>query len=56
MSVREQLVALAKLGRIDASTHEFDQELKEIPKEVDQLRESVSLCCPNANAQPGCIQ
>lgn len=43
MSVREQLVALAKLGRIDASTHEFDQELKEIPKEVDQLRESVSL-------------
>ena len=43
MSVREQLVALAKLGRIDASTHDFDQELKEIPKEVDQLRESVSL-------------
>ncbi len=43
MSVREQLVALAKLGRIDASTHEFDQELKEIPKEVDQLRESVAL-------------
>jgi predicted nucleic acid-binding Zn-ribbon protein len=43
VSVREQLVALAKLGRIDASTHEFDQELKEIPKEVDQLRESVSL-------------
>jgi predicted nucleic acid-binding Zn-ribbon protein len=43
VSVREQLVALAKLGRIDASTHEFDQELKEIPKEVGQLRESVAL-------------
>jgi predicted nucleic acid-binding Zn-ribbon protein len=43
VSVREQLVALAKLGRIDASTREFDQELKEIPKEVDQLRESVAL-------------
>jgi len=43
VSVREQMVALAKLGRIDASTHELDRELKEIPKEVDQLRESVSL-------------
>lgn len=43
MSVREQLVALAKLGRIDASTHEFDKELREIPKEVDQLKESVAL-------------
>ena len=43
MSVREQLVALAKLGRIDASTHEFDQELREIPKEVDQLLDSVAL-------------
>ncbi|HEY6880080.1 MAG TPA: C4-type zinc ribbon domain-containing protein [Polyangiales bacterium] len=43
MSVREQLVALAKLGRIDASTFELDRELKEIPKEVDQLRESVAL-------------
>lgn len=43
MSIREQLVALAKLGRIDASTFELDRELKEIPREVDQLRESVSL-------------
>ena len=43
MSVREQLVALAKLGRIDASTQELDQELKAIPKEVDELRESVGL-------------
>ncbi len=43
MSVREQMVALAKLGRIDASTHELDRELKEIPKEVDSLREAVSL-------------
>ena len=43
MSVREQLVALAKLGRIDASTQELDRELKEIPKEVTQLRESVAL-------------
>ncbi|MDB4989375.1 MAG: hypothetical protein JWN04_4553, partial [Myxococcaceae bacterium] len=34
---------LAKLGRIDASTHELDRELRDIPKEVDQLRESVSL-------------
>lgn len=43
MSVREQMVALAKLGRIDASTHELDRELREIPKEVEQLRESVAL-------------
>lgn len=43
MSVREQLVALAKLGRIDSSTFELDRELREIPKEVDQLRESVAL-------------
>lgn len=43
MGVREQLVALAKLGRIDASTQDLDRELKEIPKEVDALRESVSL-------------
>jgi len=43
VSVREQLVALAKLGRIDASTQELDKELKEIPKEVGQLRESVAL-------------
>lgn len=43
MSVREQMVALAKLGRIDASTHDLDRELREIPKEVDELRESVSL-------------
>lgn len=43
MSVREQLVALAKLGRIDASTHEFDKELREIPKEVEGLKESVAL-------------
>lgn len=43
MSVREQLVALAKLGRVDASTHELDRELREIPKEVDGLRESVSV-------------
>jgi predicted nucleic acid-binding Zn-ribbon protein len=43
VSVREQLVALAKLGRIDASTHELDKELREIPKEVDELREAVAL-------------
>jgi uncharacterized protein len=43
VGVREQLVALAKLGRIDASTQDLDRELKEIPKEVDALRESVAL-------------
>lgn len=43
MSVREQLVALAKLGRIDASTQELDKELKSIPTEVEALRQSVSL-------------
>lgn len=43
MSVREQLVALAKLGRIDASTQQLDRELKELPREIDQLRESVAL-------------
>lgn len=43
MSVREQLVALAKLGRIDASTQELDKELNEIPKEVNSLRESVAV-------------
>jgi predicted nucleic acid-binding Zn-ribbon protein len=43
VSIREQLVALAKLGRIDASTQDLDRELKEIPQEVGQLRESVSL-------------
>jgi predicted nucleic acid-binding Zn-ribbon protein len=43
VGVREQLVALAKLGRIDASTQELDRELIQIPKEVDSLRESVSL-------------
>jgi predicted nucleic acid-binding Zn-ribbon protein len=43
VGVREQLVALAKLGRIDASTQDVDRELAEIPKEVDSLRESVSL-------------
>jgi uncharacterized protein len=41
--VREQLVALAKLGKIDASTQDLDRELKEIPREVDALRESVAL-------------
>jgi predicted nucleic acid-binding Zn-ribbon protein len=43
VGVREQLVALAKLGRIDASTQDVDRELQEIPKEVNSLRESVSL-------------
>lgn len=43
MSAREQLVALAKLGRIDASTQELDRELKDIPREVEALRESVAL-------------
>lgn len=43
MSVREQLVALAKLGRVDASTQDLDRELREIPKEVDGLRESVAV-------------
>jgi uncharacterized protein len=43
VGVREQLVALAKLGRIDASTQELDRELTQIPKEVDSLRESVAL-------------
>jgi predicted nucleic acid-binding Zn-ribbon protein len=43
VGVREQLVALAKLGRIDASTQDVDRELAEIPKEVDSLRESVAL-------------
>jgi predicted nucleic acid-binding Zn-ribbon protein len=43
VSVREQLVALAKVGRIDASTTDLDRELKEIPKELRTLQESVSL-------------
>lgn len=43
MSVREQLVALAKLGRIDASTHELDKELLETPRDADELREAVAL-------------
>lgn len=43
MSIREQLVALAKLGRIDASTQELDRELREIPREVQRLKESVAL-------------
>jgi len=43
VGVREQLVALAKLGRIDASTQDVDRELAEIPKEVNLLRESVAL-------------
>jgi uncharacterized protein len=38
VGVREQLVALAKLA-----TQDLDKELKEIPKEVDSLRESVAL-------------
>jgi len=41
--VREQLVALAKLGRIDASTRDLDAQLKAVPAEVDELRENVSL-------------
>ena len=41
--MREQLIALAKLGRIDASTQELDRKLREIPKEVDDLRQNVSL-------------
>lgn len=41
--MREQLIALAKLGRIDASTQELDRQLRDIPKEVDDLRENVSL-------------
>jgi predicted nucleic acid-binding Zn-ribbon protein len=43
VGVREQLVALAKLGRIDASTQELDKELKDIPNEVAELRQSVVL-------------
>lgn len=43
MSAREQLVALAKVGRIDASTQQLDRELKEIPREVEELRESVAV-------------
>jgi predicted nucleic acid-binding Zn-ribbon protein len=42
VSVREQLVALAKLGRIDASTQQLDRELKDLPREVEQLRGSVA--------------
>ena len=41
--MRQQMVALAKLGRIDASTQELDKELREIPREVDSLRESVAV-------------
>jgi predicted nucleic acid-binding Zn-ribbon protein len=43
VSIREQLVALAKVGRMDASTQELDKELKDIPREVESLRESVAL-------------
>jgi predicted nucleic acid-binding Zn-ribbon protein len=43
VGVREQLVALAKLGRIDASTQELDKELRDIPNEVAELRQSVVL-------------
>jgi predicted nucleic acid-binding Zn-ribbon protein len=43
VGVREQLVALAKVGRIDASTQELDKELKDIPNEVNELRQSVAL-------------
>jgi len=41
--VREQLVALAKLGRIDASTRDLDERLRSIPAEVDELRENVTI-------------
>jgi uncharacterized protein len=43
VSIRDQLVALAKVGRIDASTQELDRELKEIPEEIAKLKESVAL-------------
>lgn len=40
--MREQLVALAQLGRIDASTRDLDAKLKEVPAEVQELRENVA--------------
>src|SRR5690606_12875110 len=43
VGVRAQLVALAQLGRLAASTQEPGRELKDIPNQVAELRQSVVL-------------
>lgn len=39
--MRDQLVALAKLATMDASTRELDRELKSIPVRIDEMRSAV---------------
>ncbi len=39
--MRDQLVALAKLAEMDASTRDLDRELKSIPARMDELRSDV---------------
>jgi predicted nucleic acid-binding Zn-ribbon protein len=40
-SVREQLRALAKLSVIDAAAREFEDELRQIPQQIDEMRADV---------------
>jgi predicted nucleic acid-binding Zn-ribbon protein len=39
--VRDQLVALAKLAEMDASTRDLDRELKSIPARIEEMRADV---------------
>jgi uncharacterized protein len=39
--VREQLRALAKLSVIDAAAREFEDELRQIPQQIDEMRADV---------------
>lgn len=40
--MRQQLIALAKLSEVDASTRELDAELKEIPLRIQQMQSTVA--------------
>ena len=41
--MREELVALAKLAEMDNSARDIDAELKKIPQELEELRNSVQM-------------
>ena len=41
--MREELVALAKLAEMDDSARDIDAELKQIPEQLEELRNSVQM-------------
>ena len=43
MAVRDELIALARLARMDDSARDLDSELKQIPERLEELRSSVQM-------------